>query len=269
MQSDRQLGQSTRVSRECSREREDSRERLQESGPGSLSDRELLALLLRTGGRRRDAGGLAGALLAAEGGLAQLSRLGLPELARLPGLGPAKVSCLAAAFEIGRRIATHRLRRGDSIRGPADIHRHLYQRMRLLQREHFVALLVDGRHRVVRECVVSEGTLTASLVHPREVFRTAVREAAAAIVLAHNHPSGDPTPSEEDREVTRRLAEAGEILGIRVLDHVVIAEHGFHSFREAGELSRSPEPAAPGGLREPPGVRGASTEPRGQQTYPR
>ena len=99
-----------------------------------------------------------------------------------------------------------------------------------------MVLMLDGRHRVMREAQVSQGTLNASLVHPREVFRSAVRESAAALVLVHNHPSGDPTPSGEDFEVTRRLVEAGELLGIRVMDHVVVAERGFYSFREHGEL---------------------------------
>ena len=98
------------------------------------------------------------------------------------------------------------------------------------------ALLVDGRHRVMSEVLVSQGTLTASLVHPREVFRTAIRRSAAALVLVHNHPSGDPTPSGEDRQVTERLQEAGEVIGIRVLDHVIVAERGFHSFRDGGDL---------------------------------
>jgi len=215
------------------------RDRLQSLGPEALSDGDLLTLVLGCGGRGGSTARLAEDLLARAGDLGALARLAEAELAQLPGLGPARVSCLVAALEIGRRVATRRLRRGDAIRGPADVHQHFFQRLRQLQREHFVALLLDGRHRVVRECGVSQGTLTASLVHPREVFRTAVREAAAAIVLAHNHPSGDPSPSEEDREVTRRLARAGEILGIRVLDHVVIAEHGFYSFREAGELDAS------------------------------
>jgi DNA repair protein RadC len=225
------------------------RERLWSLGPEALDDGELLDLVLGCGRRGADAAKLSEDLLAAAGDLGALGRLAQAELARLPGLGPARISCLIAAIEIGRRVATRRLRRGDAIRGPADIHRHFFQRLRQQQREHFVVLLLDGRHRVVRECEVSQGTLTASLVHPREVFRTAVREASAAIVLVHNHPSGDPSPSPEDREVTRRLVRAGEILGIRVLDHVVIAEHGFYSFRESGELEAVDLAPGPSGSR--------------------
>jgi DNA repair protein RadC len=151
-------------------------------------------------------------------------------------MGPAKTASLVAALEIGRRLATRRLRVGDRINGPADVYRHFFERLRDRPHECFIALLLDGRHRVRGEALVSQGTLTSSLVHPREVFHRAVRESAAALVLVHNHPSGDPDPSGEDREVTRRLARAGEILGIRVLDHVIVAERGYHSFGEAGDL---------------------------------
>jgi DNA repair protein RadC len=108
-----------------------------------------------------------------------------------------------------------------------------------MRKEHFMVLLLDSRNRVMSESQISQGTLTASLVHPREVFRPAVSAAAAAVVLVHNHPSGDPAPSAEDLRVTRRLVEAGEIVGIRVVDHVVVAEHGFYSFQENGQLTES------------------------------
>jgi len=179
------------------------RERLARLGPEALTDAELLALLLRTGAAGRDAVGLAGDLLAAE---------------------------------LSRRLAGHRLDPGQPLRSPEDVHRHFYPRLRDVLHERFLALLLDGRHRVLREVAISQGTLTASLVHPREVFRAAVREAAAALVLVHNHPSGEPAPSREDREVTRRLVRAGEVVGVRVVDHVVVAERGYYSFREAGEL---------------------------------
>jgi DNA repair protein RadC len=122
------------------------------------------------------------------------------------------------------------------IRSPSDVYRHFHPSLRDARQERFVVVLLDARQRVLRSEVISQGTLTASLVHPREVFRPALRDAAAALVLVHNHPSGDPTPSTEDREVTARLASAGEILGIRVVDHVVVAERGFCSLREEGAL---------------------------------
>jgi DNA repair protein RadC len=216
------------------------RERLEAVGPEALSDAEVLALLLRTGGRARDARAVAASLLEARGGLAGLARSTRPELATTPGVGPAKAASLCAALELGRRVATRRLERGAPVRGPDDVYRHFRPRLRELSQECFIVVLLDGRHRVLCEEVVSIGTLTASLVHPREVFRPALRACAAALVLVHNHPSGDPTPSAEDREVTRRLSSAGEILGVRVLDHVVVADGGFSSLRDEGLLDPKP-----------------------------
>ena len=141
-----------------------------------------------------------------------------------------------AALELGRRLATRRLRTGDAIRGPADVHRHFHARLRDAPHERFLVLLLDGRHRVLREVTASQGTLTASLVHPREVFRPALREAAAAVILVHNHPSGDPTPSPADREVTRQLVEAGRVLGIPVRDHVIVGNGRYVSFLDLGHI---------------------------------
>ncbi len=141
---------------------------------------------------------------------------------------------MLASLELGRRVAGRRLAPGAPIRDPADVFRHFHPRLRDAAQECFFVLLLDGRQRLLREELVSRGTLTASLVHPREVFRPALRASAAAVLLVHNHPSGDPAPSPEDREVTLRLARAGEILGIAVVDHVVVAERGYVSLREEG-----------------------------------
>jgi DNA repair protein RadC len=211
------------------------RERLDALGPEALSDAELLALLLRTGGRGADALAVAVKLLAVQGGLAGLARAAAGDLAAVAGVGPAKSASLRASLELGRRLAARRLDPGTEIRGPEDVFRHFHPRLRHATQERFFVVLLDGRHRVVRHELVSQGTLTASLVHPREVFRPALRESAAAVVLVHNHPSGDPTPSREDLEITERLARAGEILGIPVLDHVVVAERGFRSLRGGPE----------------------------------
>lgn len=219
------------------------RERLAALGPEALSDAELIALLLRTGNGRRDALALGARLLQRYGGLAGLAVGSAAELAQEDGMGPVKSATLVAALELGRRMAARRLRSGDPVRGPADVFRHFHPRLRDARCERFLLLLLDGRHRMLREVAISQGTLTASLVHPREVFRPALREAAAAVVLVHNHPSGDPTPSREDQEITRRLAEAGELLGIPVVDHVVVAERGYASLREAGVLAGRPEEA--------------------------
>ena len=212
------------------------RERLDAVGSEALSDAELVALLLRTGGRGADAHAVAARLLERPGGLLGLARASRRELAAVPGVGPAKQATLRAAFELGRRLAAGRLAPGASLRGPADVFRHFHPSLRDAPHERFLVLLLDGRHRLLRHEMVSQGTLTASLVHPREVFRPALRESAAALLLVHNHPSGDPTPSAEDREVTARLVRAGELLGVPVLDHVVVAERGWRSLRESGML---------------------------------
>ena len=159
------------------------RERLEEVGPTALSDPELVALLLRTGGPRADALSLAENLLTRLGGLAGLASARGGEL-RSDGIGPAKSASLEAALELARRLATRRLQRGDRVSGPSDVFRHFHARLRDEAQERFLVLLLDGRHRILREEVISQGTLTASLVHPREVFRPALREAAAALVDA-------------------------------------------------------------------------------------
>jgi len=214
------------------------RERLLAHGAAPLSDAELLALLLRTGARGRAATQLARQLLAG-GGLSTLAQAAPGELAAIAGIGPAKAATLLAAFELARRLAATPLQRGERLGSPGDVHRHFHPRLRDAPTEQFHILLLDARHRVLRSVLTSQGTLTASLVHPREVFRPALREGAAALVLVHNHPSGDPTPSLEDREITRRLARAGVLLGIPVLDHVIVADRGYASLREQGELAPS------------------------------
>jgi DNA repair protein RadC len=212
------------------------RERLFSRGIHALSDAELIALTLRTGGAGSGVEALAVELLARQGGLSGLARSDVRELMGVRGIGRTKAAALVAAVEVGRRISHQRLREGDAIRSPEDVFRHFHTRLRDASQEHFCVLLLDGRHRVLGEEVVSLGTLTASLVHPREVFRPAIRASAAALILVHNHPSGDPEPSPEDRTVTERLARAGELLGVPVLDHVVVAERGFRSLREDGAL---------------------------------
>jgi len=221
------------------------RERLDTLGAEALSEAELIALLLRTGGGGRDALALAAWLLQQHQGLAGLATTEPTELACTAGMGPAKSATLTAALELGRRLAARRLRPGDPVRGPADVFRHFHARLRHARHERFLVVLLDGRHRMMREVVISQGTLTASLVHPREVFRPALREAAAAVVLVHNHPSGDPTPSTEDREITVRLAEAGSLLGVPVLDHVVVAERGWASLCDLGVLPHRPRADSP------------------------
>lgn len=219
---------------EATANREWPRERLAREGPDHLALEELVALVLRTGDRHGDAWSLARRLLDRTGGLGPLAETRVCELESIPGLGPAKSASLCAAFELGRRMASAPLERGQAIRAPADVQRHFQPRWRDRRRESFHALQLDGRHRLLSVEEVSVGTLTASLVHPREVFRAAIRNAAAALLLVHHHPSGDPSPSPEDRSVTERLVAAGRLLGIRVVDHVIVADNGYFSFQEAG-----------------------------------
>lgn len=219
------------------------RERLFALGAAALSPQELLAILLGAGSKREGALELARRVLVEAGSLRAFARSRAAEFAAIRGVGMAKSTRLAAAFELGRRVAGESAARGCVVRSAEDVHRLLRQRLREERREVFVVLLLDGRHRLMREEQVSVGTLTASLVHPREVFAPAIRERAAAIVVAHNHPSGDPTPSGEDRAVTLRLAEVGRLIGIPLLDHVVVGDPGYASLRELGHL---PEPDAGG-----------------------
>lgn len=213
------------------------RERLTQSGSRSLSLAELLALILGSGTPRRSALSIARALVEEFGGTAGISRAGDRELLAISGLGPAKLAALRAALEIGERHATVPLLPGRKLGSPESVFAHFGPRLRHRRQESFYALLLDTRQRLIREIEVSRGSLNESLVHPREVFGPALREAAAALVVVHNHPSGDPQPSRQDVEVTRRLAEAGELLGIRLLDHVVIGASEFRSFARMGWLS--------------------------------
>ncbi|MEZ4280186.1 MAG: DNA repair protein RadC [Myxococcota bacterium] len=213
------------------------RERLVRDGVDRLSLEDLLALVLRSGARLGDARTVARRLLDGAGSLLRLAELPLVELESVPGIGRAKAASLVAALELGRRLASTPLVRGQPIRSPRDVQRHFHPRFRERRRESFHALQLDGRHRLIAVDEVSVGTLTASLVHPREVFRESIRNAAAALLLVHHHPSGDPSPSAEDRSVTDRLAAAGRILGIRVVDHVIVADGGYFSFQEAGLIA--------------------------------
>lgn len=171
------------------------------------------------------------AALAREG-LLGLTRRAPAELRTLHGLPPRQAERLAAAFALGRAVERAGSRRPGPLSRPAEVHRVLAPEVRGLEKETFHALLLDTRHRLLERVRVSEGTLTTSLVHPREVFGPALRRAAAAVVVAHNHPSGDPEPSAEDRAVTRRLLDAGRLLGVPLLDHVVVGAEGWVSLRE-------------------------------------
>ncbi|HEY0811366.1 MAG TPA: DNA repair protein RadC [Longimicrobiales bacterium] len=214
------------------------RERLNSAGASALSTRELLAILIGSGTESRSAVDVAGDLLQfSNGSLRQLATTSAAEMQRLPGIGPAVTARLIAALELGRRMARESALERPRIRGPRDVYELCAPAMLDAKQEEFRVLLLNTQHAVVREVVVTRGTLDASVVHPREVFRAAIVESAAAVVLVHNHPSGDPAPSREDREVTEQLAAAGQLIGISVLDHVVIGDGRYVSFVEAGLLA--------------------------------
>ncbi|MFK7895076.1 MAG: DNA repair protein RadC [Myxococcota bacterium] len=213
------------------------RERLDRLGAAALADAEILALILRTGSRRQDAWSVARELLKTFGGLDSLLSASGTAIEAVPGVGPAKAASLRGAVELAHRLGGQSLKRGEAFRGPSDVQAHFRSRLRHFCREAFHVVLLDGRSRLISVEEVSVGTLTASLVHPREVFREAIRAAAGSLLLVHNHPSGDPSPSAEDRVVTTRLRSAGELVGIPVVDHVIVSEGGHFSFREAREPS--------------------------------
>jgi len=212
------------------------RERLLRCGPEQLRDDELVSVMLGTGAPGGGAPVLAASALEGCGTLRRLLLRTPSELAALPGVGEATAARLLACAEIGRRVLGEPLRRGRCYRSSRDVFRHYGPRLRDLRVEQFLVVLLDGKHRVIREVLVSQGTLTSSPVHPREVFGPAMRHAAAAVVLLHNHPSGDPTPSADDLEVTRRLREVGELVGIQVLDHVIVGDGAFASLADRGLL---------------------------------
>jgi DNA repair protein RadC len=212
------------------------RERLERLGAGALSTVELLTILVGTGTRRASADQVARAVLAAYPRLRRLAIRPIHDLAAVEGVGAATAARLAAAFELARRLSRESRDRGPLLATPGAVWRHLALELRDRERERFVALCLNARNELVREFVVSVGSLNASIVHPREVYKPALATSSAAIVIAHNHPSGDPSPSREDREVTRALAEAGRLLDVPLHDHVIIGADAYFSFRDAGLL---------------------------------
>jgi DNA repair protein RadC len=214
------------------------RERFVACGEECLSDVELLALILGCGAGGESSVDVARRLLAAAGGsLRRIGRLSLAELSALRGIGPSGATRLLASFALTRRFASEVVEAGASLRSADDVVDYFHAKLRDRKREELIALLLDGKNRVLREVTISCGSLTASIVHPREVFLPAIRESAGAILLVHNHPSGDPTPSREDLEVTRRLLRAGDLLGIPLLDHLVIGERGYTALVRDGGAS--------------------------------
>jgi DNA repair protein RadC len=213
------------------------RERLWTLGPAALTTTELIAILLGTGGAGRNATDLAAGLLdRAMGSLRALTARPPAELTRMPGIGAAKAGRLLAALELAGRLLQEQRPMLPRVREPGDVAALLGPRLRDLPVEEFHVLALDSQSRVIRDVLVTRGLLNSALVHPREVFRAAIAEAAAGIIVVHNHPSGDPTPSPEDRAATRQLVEAGRLLDLPVYDHVILAGDRFLSFVAAGLL---------------------------------
>ncbi len=216
------------------REDERPRERLLRYGAAVLSDAELLAILIGSGTHGFSAVDVARELLRRFGTLTELSARDVSELRAIRGMGPVRAVVVAAAFELARRLQAEPFTLRKSIRSPEDVARLYIPRLRGARTESFHVLLLNAAHHVIREVRISEGTLTASLVHPREVFRLAITESAAAIIALHNHPSGNTEPSPEDIALTRQLVQAGAVVDIPLLDHIIIAGETYVSLRERG-----------------------------------
>jgi len=215
------------------------RERLLRQGADKLSDAQLVGFILRTGAGGKTAIDVGRELLDKFGGLSGIAQAGTTELCGVQGIGPAKAAEIKAAMELGRRHQRPTLA-GASLCASQDVAEYFQPWLRDIKKEEFRCVLLDKKNRVIREETVSTGSLTASLVHPRETFKTAVRESAAAVIFVHNHPSGDIKPSQEDILLTRRLVQAGDVLGIKVLDHVIVGDGGHFSFRDSGLLQHAP-----------------------------
>lgn len=217
-------------------EDERPRERLLRHGPASMSDAQLIAIILRTGGCGRSAIDLGMELLDTFRDLKNIEQASLSEICRLKGLGKAKAAQLKASLELGKRML-----KGPALKGPVfssgkDVYSYYYPKFQNLRKEVFYCAMLDVKNRLVNEFRVSEGSLTSSIVHPREAFRNAIKESAASVIFVHNHPSGDPSPSRDDVSITERLASAGETVGIKVLDHIIIGDGTYTSMMEKGYL---------------------------------
>lgn len=212
------------------------RERMLKLGASHLSNQELLAILLGSGTREESVMTLSNRLLMHFEGLNLLKDATIEELTSIKGIGTAKGVLLLSAMELGRRMSQYKPNERYVIRSPEDGADYVMEEMRNLNQEHFVVLFLNTKNQIIHRQTIFIGSLNASIVHPREVYREAVKRSAASIICAHNHPSGDPSPSQEDIHVTRRLVECGKMIGIELLDHLVIGDRKFISLKEKGYL---------------------------------
>ena len=210
------------------------REKFYEKGSYGLTDTELLAIIIGKGVRNKTALDIAKEVVNQVGSLKKLSQKSVGEIVQLkiPGLGRAKIIAVLAALEAGRRSLSNKAEKKNRFQNPEDIYEYYYPLIGGLKYEVFKVLAVDGRNMLINDQTISKGILDASLVHPREVFQFALNESASALFLIHNHPSGILRPSEDDLKITERICRAGEIMGINILDHVIIAEAGYYSFSQ-------------------------------------
>lgn len=219
-------------------EGERPRERLLKYGAHNLSDAQLIAIILRTGGGKKSAIDLAIELLNLFGDLKSIEDASFGEFSSFKGIGSAKIAQLKAAFELGRRLFETPQKRGPVFSSGYDVFSYYHQRLKDLKKEEFRCAMLDAKNRVFRDCRISEGTLTNSLIHPREAFRYAIKESAVSVIFVHNHPSGDPSPSGEDIMITERLVNVGNLVGIKVLDHVIIGDGKYTSMMEEGYIKK-------------------------------
>lgn len=207
------------------------RERLEKQGVNVLSDAELLAIILQKGTYAENVIDMSNRLIN-KFGIEKLAKCSLEELKTINGIGTAKACQIIALFELNKRCSLSK-NNGRIIKSAKDVYDYCHPKLSGLDKEHFTILHLDTKNKVIKDEVISIGTLNGTLVHPREVFKSAIKESANAVILVHNHPSGDSTPSEEDKEITKLLMEAGELLDIKVLDHVIVGE-GYWSWNENG-----------------------------------
>jgi len=219
-------------------EDERPRERLLRHGAQSLSDAQLLAIILRTGGGGKSALELAMEILQTFENLKNMEQASVHEFSQFKGMGNAKIAQIKAALEIGKRFNGESVQKGLKFFSANEVFQYYRLKIAHMKKEVFHCAMLDAKNRIIRDCRVSEGTLTNSLIHPREAFRDAIKESAASVIFVHNHPSGDPTPSNEDIIVTEKLVNAGNIVGIKVLDHVIIGDNQFTSMMEKGYIKK-------------------------------
>lgn len=215
-------------------EEERPRERLARHGASVLSNAELLAILLRTGTREESAISLAHRILVQEQGLRYLADSNVEQLSAINGIGKAKAAQIKAAIELGKRLAAFEPGADKPLKCPQDVAALLMEEMRYLKKEHMKLVLLNVKCNLISVEEISVGSLNASIVHPREVFNPAIRKSSASIIMVHNHPSGDPSPSSEDVSITARIAEAGKLIGIELVDHIIIGDGKYISMKEKG-----------------------------------